>query len=109
MALLYVACIVLGVFFLFMSGELADEETPRFLWVVYGALFIGLGILLAGLYAAAFFLPPKPWTWVYHLVLIGFGMTSCCCLPFSIALLVYWLKPETQAWFGRAVSPAPAA
>lgn len=111
MALLYLACVVGGVVLLFFREELAagDDETPVFLWILYGVLFIGLGVVLGGAYAAALFIPPQPWAWIYHLVLIGIGMTSCCCLPFSIALMVYWFKPETQAWFGRGpLAPAAA-
>lgn len=51
--------------------------------------------------AAAPFLPKAPWAWIYHLVLIGLGMTSACCLPVCIPLLMHWMKPETKAFFGR--------
>jgi hypothetical protein len=33
--------------------------------------------------------------------MMAIGMTSCCFLPFLIPLLIYWLKPETKAYFGR--------
>ena len=41
--------------------------------------------------AAAIFLPPRPWVWIYDLVLIAIGFMSCCILPFSVALLIFWL------------------
>ena len=114
MALLYLACIVAGIFLLIFSQEIAaaDPEMPSWMMVFYGAFIIGIGLVLAAAYAAALFLPPRPWTWIYHLVLIGIGMTSCCCIPAAIPLIIYWLKPETQAWFGRgplnpAGSPGP--
>ena len=59
-----------------------------------------MGLLIAGLYGATFFLPRKPWVWMYHIVLLALGVASCCTLSASVALLVYWLKPETQAYFG---------
>jgi hypothetical protein len=54
-----------------------------------------------GVYVAALFLPRKRWVWVYHLVLICIGLTSVCCIPVCIPLLIYWLKPETKRYFGR--------
>ena len=110
MALLYILCFLGGIAFFFFADELAaaDDEVPAALWIVYGLLLTGLGVLLAAAYVAALFLPPKPWTWIYHLVLIAIGMTSCCCMPVSIPLMVYWFKPETQAYFGRGPAAAPA-
>jgi hypothetical protein len=32
-------------------------------------------------------------------VTIGLGMTSACTLPICIPLLIFWLKPETKAFF----------
>jgi hypothetical protein len=45
------------------------------------------------------FLPRRPWAWYYHLVLIALGFTSCCWWPFVIPLLIFWIKPETKAYF----------
>ena len=54
-----------------------------------------------GVYLAAPFLPHKRWVWVYHLVLICIGLSSLCCIPVCIPLLIHWLKPETKRYFGR--------
>jgi hypothetical protein len=35
------------------------------------------------------------------MVLICIGMNSCCLLPASIPLLIFWIKPETKTYFGR--------
>ena len=43
----------------------------------------------------------KPWHWIYGIVLIGLTLTSCCCFPVSIPLLICWLKPEVKAHFNR--------
>lgn len=53
-------------------------------------------------FAIAPFLQSRPWHWVYGIVMIAAGLTSCCCWPASIPLLIYWLKPETQLFFGRS-------
>jgi len=103
MALLYLACVAGGVLMIVFRDSIAETE-PRdspTLWLVYGLALIALGVVLAATYLAAFFLPPRRWAWVYHLVLIAFGLTSCCCIPASIPLLIYWIRPETQAHFGR--------
>lgn len=52
---------------------------------------------------AALVLPPLPWTWIYHLVNIGLGLSGCCFFV-TIPLMIYWLKPETQEYFGRNTS-----
>ena len=79
-------------------------ETPRRdadTLAVQGIVFVFIGPLLFIPFAIAPFLGRKSWVWVYDLVLICLGMTSCACLPATIPLLIFWLKPETKAWFGR--------
>ena len=77
---------------------LADAEHPvaetRFIGAV---MLVPFGALTLA-FLASFFLPRRPWVWVYHIVLICLGMTGCL-LPACVALLVYWLKPETKAHF----------
>jgi hypothetical protein len=86
------------VFFLLDPAEL-DMARPEAL--LTGAFLVVLGLVLAAAFALPFFLPPKPWLWIYDLVLICIGLTSPCCMPASIPLLIYWLKPEAKAFFGR--------
>jgi MFS family permease len=105
LSLVYLALLVAGIAFLFFgafAGHLPDsEEVPRALLIAYGLVVIVLGAVFAAAFAAGAFLPPKPWVWIYGLVLIAFGFTSACCLPFCIALLIFWLKPEVKVHFGR--------
>ena len=98
-AALYLACA--GSSLIFFLVEPAELDTSK-----EGAIFVGLILLLIGLVFAAafalpFFLQPRPWVWIYDLVLICIGLTSPCCMPASIPLLIYWLKPEVKAYFGR--------
>ena len=99
MALLYGVFAVLGVVLLFAP---ASTESDRIAAIIQGFVFIGLGVGLGGVFGVAPFLPRRPWVWIYDLVLICLGLTSVCCLPATIPLLVYWLKPEAKWWFGRA-------
>ena len=55
----------------------------------------------AAAFSAGIFLPPRLWVWIYGIVLIAVGFTSACCIPFCVPLLIYWLKPEAKAYFGR--------
>ena len=103
MAAIYAGCLALGIVLLFLREEIAGwppGEDPRTI-LVYGVVLAVTGAVLHSACFSAFFLPRRPWAWVVHLVLIALGLTSCCTLPASVPLLVWWLKPETQAWFGR--------
>jgi hypothetical protein len=104
MAATYVLCIGMGVFMLVFRNEAADARHPTDELVVTGVVLIGLGGVLALAYGAAPFIRPAPWVWTYHLVLIAFGLTSACCLPICIPLLIGWIKPETKRYYGR---PSP--
>jgi hypothetical protein len=92
MALLYLGCASMG-FLLPFIDEASPSET-----IVMAVVFIGMCLPLFCLYAAAPFLPRRKFAWYYGFVTIGIGFTSCCTLPFSIALLIQWLKPEVKAY-----------
>jgi hypothetical protein len=100
MALIYLATLALSSIFFLLSPE--DLEMSRFEAMMLGTLLGGLGFVLLVVYLAVFFLPRRPWVWTYDLVLIAIGFTSCLTLPFSLPLLIFWLKPEVKQHFGRA-------
>jgi hypothetical protein len=102
MALLYVLCIGLGIVMIVFRNEAADASQSVAELLFMGIALIGLGAVLALVYAVAPFLRPAPWLWTFHLVLIAFGMTSLCCLPVCIPLLIGWIKPETRQYFGKS-------
>lgn len=99
MAAMYLFCVLLGVVLLVVDPS--DLEMDSIEAKVQGAVFLLIGMALAVPYALAPFLPKRPWTWVLGIVLIGIGLTSCCCLPASLPLLLAWLKPELKQAFGR--------
>jgi hypothetical protein len=94
MALLYAA--VATMFVLLLSwGNVSgtEDEIP----------FIAMAVVCVPLllvYASAPLLPRRPWVWIYHLVLICIGLSGITFVA-SLPLLIYWLKPEAKAWFGR--------
>jgi MFS family permease len=66
---------------------------------IVGGTVVLVGLVLAALFGAGPLLPRRSWAWVFGLVLIVIGMGSMCCLPATVPLLIWWLKPETKAYF----------
>lgn len=99
MALLYLCCVAAGVFLIIAAPTDRDmsAEEARLL----GGIMLFMGIALAIPFLIGAFLPQKSWAWVFGLVLICIGLTSVCCLPATIPLLIHWIKPETKFYFGR--------
>ena len=67
----------------------------------YGIGLLLIGVVFMGAFGFGLFVPARRWGWIYGIVLIAVGLTSCCLLPATIPLLIFWLKPETQAFYGR--------
>ncbi len=67
---------------------------------IAGYMYIGISVFFFVPYIIAPFLPRRRWVWIYDLVLICLGMTSCCTLPACVALLIFWIKPNCRRFFG---------
>ena len=76
--------------------------------VVAMALWFGFCAVLLVAYAVAPLLPRKPWTWIYGIVIIAFSALGGCFFV-AIPLLVFWIRPDVQAYLGRAPRAVPAA
>src|SRR5574341_1475775 len=98
---LYIVVAIAGVAVVLYRKELVEDDTPEEFWLFYGIFLIVLGVVLLAVYAFGAAMPAKPWTWVYGIVVIALTMTSCCCVPAAVPVLIYWIKPETQSYFGR--------
>lgn len=109
MAAVYLLCAALGLAFVLFRDQLADAKTAATEHLLAGAILLAVALPLAAAYAAGPFTPRRPWAWVYHIVLIGLTMTSCACLPFALPLLIFWIEPRVQAWYGRATALAALA
>jgi hypothetical protein len=60
------------------------------------------GVALSVLHVVAACIPKKPWGWTLGMVTIIVGMMGGgCAILFAIPLVIYWVKPETKAAFGR--------
>ena len=104
MALLYMTTAIIGIVFMFIEP---DREMSAAEAKIMGSVFLILGLALFVPYAIAPFLPRKSWVWVLGLVLICIGLSSACCLPACIPLLIFWLKPEMKAFYGRTLNGLP--
>lgn len=99
LCLVYLAVAAVSlIFFLVPSVEM---DMPPELARIMGVVFLAIGLLLFGVCVLPFFVAPRPWVWVYGIVLICLGITSPCLLPVCIPLLIFWIKPEAQRYFGR--------
>ena len=111
MAVLYLLCIIGGVLMLkYASVIVAGSPTTSLTETkIQAVILIIIGIVLFIAYAVALILPKSPGAWIYHIVMIAIGLTSCCLWPITIPLIIAWLKPQTQQFFGRydAFTPRP--
>lgn len=97
MAWIYACVVAAGGVLIFLSRA----EGERALLLV-GGLYIALGAVFFIAYLLAFFFKPSPFSWVYHLVLICIGFGGCPTIAAAIPLLIYWIKPETKAFYGKS-------
>lgn len=102
MALVCLLTALIGIGYMLAEPEpdMSAEEAK-----IMGVLFLIFGLLFFFPYAFAPFLPRQSWVWVFGLVLICLGLTSTCCLPVCIPLLIFWLKPEMKAFYNRTSIP----
>ncbi|REJ75926.1 MAG: hypothetical protein DWQ47_09855 [Acidobacteria bacterium] len=96
---LYIFVAFMGI--LLLSGFGAESQQDEMEMMITGAVYGVIGFVFAVAYGIALFLPRKPYNWVVGIVMIAIGLTSCCFLPATVPLLIFWLKPETKAYFGR--------
>lgn len=99
MALLYLVFVAAGIFFIIAAP--ADRDMSAEEARLLGGIMLFMGIALTVPFLIGAFLPRKSWAWVFGLVLICIGLTSVCCLPITVPLLIHWIKPETKFYFGR--------
>lgn len=102
----YILLLLGGAVGLFFSLRAPPEfwdgaDMPPFLLYGYIVFLELISLVLGGAFVAAFFIPRKPWAWTYHMVLICLGLSSPCFIPICVPLLIYWLRPEAKAYFGK--------
>jgi hypothetical protein len=83
---------------LFARGAFTSPGADLGSWVV-GFIYGGIGTVLCVAFLIALFGGRRPWVHTMGTVLIALTMTSICCLPITIPLLIQWMKPETKQWY----------
>jgi hypothetical protein len=106
MVLLLMAEIVAGLYFMLgpvlsgMSGSTLTSGAGE--WVL-GLFMAVIGFVLLVPHVIAIFGGRQKWVYTLSIVLIGMSMLlNTCCLPVTIPLLIYMMKPETKRWFGAS-------
>lgn len=95
---LLVALVGGGLIAMVFTGQVNGSEEANVM--LMGSIYGGMGCCFGLLYGLLpFALPRQPWAWVVHLIAICLTLTSLCCIPFAIFLLIGWFKPETKAYF----------
>lgn len=101
-AFMFFLMVVLGLGMIGLSfrNELSTEASDAGVFAMVGGIYliIGLAFMIASL--VPFFVQNDSWVWVYNLVLICLGMTSCT-IVFSIPLLIFWIREDNRAYYGR--------
>ena len=87
MALMYIACFIGDGVMVFLADKAGELERMELL--TNGIVLAGVGLPFAIACALPFFFCRKPWVWIYNLVIITIGMTSCCCLPACVLLVIF--------------------
>lgn len=66
-----------------------------------GLVYTGIGGVMFLLYILALFGGRRPWVHTLGVVLIALTMTSICCMPISIPLLIAYNKHDVKRWYGN--------
>lgn len=67
--------------------------------MIMGAVYLVMGLVLAVGFVVPLLLPRGKVAWVWSLVTICLGLTSPCCMPATIPLLIFWLRQDTRDWY----------
>lgn len=104
---IYLACVALGALLLLLPTvlDVSTSTEDALSAAISGVLCIVLGLAFGGASLVPLVAPRQPWGWVYGIVLIAIGMTSCCLWPLCIPLLIQWIRPEFKASFATPVEP----
>jgi hypothetical protein len=102
MTLLYLISVTTGAVLLVFSFTSLAEKPDISILRTQATAFLLIGVVLMIPYAMGPFVKGKSWGWVFGIVLIAIGMTSCCLWPITIPLLIQWIKPEMKRAFGQS-------
>jgi len=94
MLLLYLAVAVGGFLMFLFRAEIAasDAEMTEAEVAIMGLVYGVMGVLFFAVHSVGLYWRRGMGGWIYNLVLIGLGLTSCCTWPMTIPLMIFWIK-----------------
>lgn len=99
LALIYLALAGMGLAIAYFHPVI-DPQSPEET-LIMGIVYAVFGAVSFLIFLIGLVLPPKPYNWIVGIVMLAIGFTSCCTWPAVIPLFIFWIKPETQRFFGR--------
>jgi hypothetical protein len=102
MLFLYLAVAVGGLLLALFRAEIAatDPESREWELAMMGTIYGVMGALFFAVFSVGLFWRRGMGGWIYNIVLISFGLMSCCTLPVAIPLLIFWIKHKDDIVLG---------
>ncbi len=100
MLALYVMVIIGGIAMMTFSSTIAEGDpttSPEQVMVV-GGVYTLIGMVLSVLFAVPFFWRRGNGEWIFQVILIVIGLTSCCTWPATIPLMIFGSSSETTSF-----------
>jgi hypothetical protein len=99
LTILGASLVILG--FAYIAGEFSHAATAMKARqnLVTAGFYVILGLVTCTVHAIAFFGGRRGWVHTLGLITLALASLSCCCLPFSLPLLLAWNKPEVKKWY----------
>ncbi len=91
-ALILVYILVIAMF-IGLSATTEDGEL-----IVQTIILTPIMLVFTVFQAISMWMPRKKWAWISGMVILGFGISSCC-LPLALPLFIKWSKPGFKAAF----------
>jgi len=77
-----------------------DEPDASVVFLLSSLVMIFGGLVLSVLFAVPIFLKPRPWVWIYSVIIIAMTMMQLCCLPLAVPLVYYWVREDNRRYHG---------
>jgi hypothetical protein len=101
MTVLYLLTALIGVGLLVLGTVAPPSNRDSGQVLAQGIVTLVVGLIFIVPYGIGPFVKGKSWGWIYGIILIALGMTSCCLWPLTIPLIIQWVKPEMKRMFGQ--------
>jgi nitrate reductase NapE component len=98
MIILYLALSIGGGFLIAFANELTADsaDTGPMEMTIMGVIYLVMGAILTIVFSVAFVWRKGTGAWIYQMIMIIIGLTSCCTWPATIPLLVYWIRDRDR-------------